>query len=86
VRRRLGRLDRQRAEEVDHGWNGGLDCDCCLLKAWMVLYGYRLTVGLVQYADYFMTGVRTSTDGLTMMLIPRTEAGELARRRPLHHH
>merc|ERR1712093_470601 len=25
------------------------------------------------YADYFMTGVRTSKDGLTMMLIPRTE-------------
>lgn len=36
----------------------------------------RSSCTLPQYADYFMTGVRTSADGLTMMLIPRTEGGE----------
>lgn len=32
-----------------------------------------------QYADWFMTGVRTSVNGLTMMLIPRTDEGEYER-------
>ena len=28
------------------------------------------------YADWFMTGVKTSENGLTMMLIPKTDDGE----------
>ena len=36
--------------------------------------GYRsANKDLSDFADWFMTGVRTSKDGLTMMLIPRTD-------------